>query len=226
MSSQKRTTEVVAKVQLSKKFWWFELGFEKEYLFKPGQYVSVKVNEKGERRSYSIASVPGGERIGLLVDVSPGGIGSKFFEELEVGEEVEVLGPLGRFMVRKNPVRNWVFVGTGSGVAPLRAMILDLLQNNIDDHRYYLVWGMRKEEDLFWQKEFEELGKKYKNFKFDLVLSREGGKLRVTDVLKGMKEIKGKEFYLCGGNQVVEDCQKVLIDRGVDEKKIHFEKYG
>jgi len=94
-----------------------------------------------------------------------------------------------------------------------------------------LVWGMRYEKDLFWQKEFEELERKYKNFKFILTLSKpsvswQGRRGRVTDVLKEMKILKGAEFYLCGSSVMVEDCQKILVGKGVNEEKIHFEKYG
>ena len=245
MSVEKLSAKLVEKRQLTNSFWWFELEFAKKFKFEAGQYVSVKVDEKGNRRAYSIATPPGDKRVGLLVDVSPGGIGSKFFEKLVVGEEIGVLGPLGRFVVektnhtpgvrrRRNTTpgeRSWVFVGTGSGIAPLKAMIEDLLPNKVNDRSCKLVWGMRYEKDVFWQDDFKALEKKYKNFKFDLVLSKgseswQGRKGHVTDVLGEMENLKRIEFYLCGSSQMVEDCQKVLIDKVVDEKRIYFEKYG
>ena len=240
MSVEKLSAKLVEKRQLTNSFWWFELEFAKKFKFEAGQYVSVKVDEKGNRRAYSIATPPGDKRVGLLVDVSPGGIGSKFFEKLVVGEEIGVLGPLGRFVVektnhtpgvrrRRNTTpgeRSWVFVGTGSGIAPLKAMIEDLLPNKVNDRSCKLVWGMRYEEDVFWQDDFKALEKKYKNFKFDLVLSRDGEKLRVTDVLREIKLVKETEFYICGSNAMVDDCQKILVDKGVGEDKIYFEKYG
>ncbi|MBU1200029.1 hypothetical protein KJ953_00665 [Patescibacteria group bacterium] len=251
MKIEKRVVRLVEKKRLSEDYWWFELEFIKEFNFKAGQYVSVKVNETGERRAYSIASVPGGKKIGLLVDVSPGGVGSKFFENLKLGDGVEVLGPLGRFVVNKkgytfdgfhlggvrvgtqppSEEKSLIFVGTGSGIAPLRSMIEDVLQSKVNDRSVYLVWGMRFEKDLFWQKEFEELERKYKNFKFELTLSKpsenwKGKKGRVTEVLKEMKRLEDVEFYLCGSSVMVEDCVKILTDKGVDEEKIQFEKYG
>jgi len=90
---------------------------------------------------------------------------------------------------------------------------------------------MRYEKDVFWKEEFRELEKKYKNFKFELVLSKpskkwKGKKGRVTDVLGEVNGLEGLEFYVCGGNQMVEDCVRVLADKGVNEERIHFEKYG
>jgi Na+-transporting NADH:ubiquinone oxidoreductase subunit F len=96
----------------------------------------------------------------------------------------------------------------------------------VNDRSCKLVWGMRYEEDVFWQDDFKALEKKYKNFKFDLVLSRDGEKLRVTDVLREIKLVKETEFYICGSNAMVDDCQKILVDKGVGEDKIYFEKYG
>ena len=229
MSIGKLSTRLVEKRQLAKNAWWFELEFSEKFNFKAGQYVSVKVNEEGDRRAYYIASIPGGKKIGLLVDVAPGGVGSKYFLGITVGDEVEVLGPLGRFVVEKtgstseqipnglgsDEKPSLVFVGTGSGIAPLRSMIDDLLQKKtgstskqspeatVSDEKPVdigLMWGMRCEEDVFWQEEFEALERKHKNFKFDLVLSRPGGswqgrKGHVTDVLKEMENLKGIEFY-------------------------------
>jgi len=99
MSIKKITGSLLNRRQLQGGFWWFEFSFKDEFSFKAGQYVSVKVNEEGDRRAYSIASAPGGNKICLLVDVSPDGVGSRFFNEVKVGQKVEVLGPMGRFVV-------------------------------------------------------------------------------------------------------------------------------
>jgi CDP-4-dehydro-6-deoxyglucose reductase, E3 len=231
MSVGKMKARLVEKKRLESGFWWFDLEFEKEFEFEAGQYISVKVNEKGDRRAYSIATAPGGKRVGLLVDLSPGGIGSQFFEKLEVGETVEILGPLGRFVIEDQASLGLLFVATGSGVAPLRSMIEDLLKNKRFAGEVKLVWGLRFEKDVFWMKEFEELEKKYKNFKFELVLSKpgegwQGKKGRVTDWIEKMKDVGGCEFYVCGSSEMVGDCVKRLVGKGVEEKKIHFEKYG
>lgn len=231
MSIQKKPTEVITRCQLSDKFWWFELKFSDDFNFKAGQYVSVKVNEKGERRSYSVASIPGGDRIGLLVDVSPDGIGSRFFKKLGVGDKVEVLGPLGRFVV-ENKSLSLLFVATGSGIAPMKSMIEHVLRSKQDDGEIKLLWGLRYEKDIFWKGEFEELEKKYKNFGFELVLSKpgnswKGNKGRVTDLINGMEDLEDYDgVFICGGNEMIDESKEILLGKGVKEESIHFERYG
>jgi len=231
MRVEKREAKLIVKKQLTGKFWWFELEFEDVYEFKAGQYVSVKVNEAGERRAYSVATAPGGKKIGLLVDVSPGGEGSKFFLKLRIGEEVETLGPLGRFGIEDESL-DLLLVATGSGIAPMRAMIDDLLRNKAGGCRYRLVWGLRNEKDVFWQEELGELEERYKNFEYELVLSKpganwQGKRGRVTDLIREMKDLGTYGgVYLCGSNEMIGDCKRLLLEKGVVEEKIYFEKFG
>ena len=234
VSVGKLNTRLVEKKHLANGFWWFELEFKEVFDFEAGQYLSVKMNEKGEMRAYSIASVPGSKKIGLLVDVSPGGLGSKFFLMAEVGDEIEVLGPLGRFVADPScfeALEGLVFVATGSGIAPVKSILEDLLKNKKYKGRVRLVWGLRFENDIFWQKDFEKMEEKYKNFKLNLVLSKpsknwEGRKGRVTDLLEKMEKLGSRHIYLCGGNEMVDGCRKSLSEKGVKDKNIYFEKYG
>ena len=245
MSVDKMKARLVERTQLKGGYWWFDLEFEKEFEFEAGQYVSVKVNEKGDRRAYSIATAPGGKKVGLLIDLTPNGIGSQFFKNLKVNEAVEILGPLGRFVIGKidstsekitcgdisDEKPSILLVATGSGIAPMKSMVEDLLRNKGFTGEVSLVWGLRFEKDVFWVKEFEELEEKYKNFKFEVTLSKSGESWqgetgRVTDWLEKNKDVNGVDAYVCGSNQMVEDCVKILLGKGVEEKKIHFEKYG
>ena len=114
--------KVVEKKKMVEDFWWIVLEGEDEFEFKAGQYVSVKVSDKGERREYSIAGREGNKKICLLVDVGPGGVGSKFFEKIKEGEIVEVLGPMGSFTVKEEDEK-LVMIAIGSGIAPVKAMV-------------------------------------------------------------------------------------------------------
>jgi len=157
--------KVTEKKRIKGNFWWVVLEGEDNFDFKAGQYVSVKVSEKGERRDYSIAGREGEKRIALLIDVSPGGVGSKFFEKMEEGEVIEVLGPIGEFMVRDEDEK-LVMMATGSGIAPIKMIVEEEIKKG---RNIWLVWGMRYEKDVFWKEMFEEWEKKYVNFNFDFV---------------------------------------------------------
>lgn len=211
---------------------WLERGGLE---YRAGQYVSIRVNEEGGRRSYSLASYPGEEELQLVVDTAPMGVGSRYVLDLEVGDEVEVLGPMGEFVVSDGHLRQdtkgFLMVGTGSGVVPLRPMINDLLKIKREVRPVRLYWGMRHEEDLFWMKEWMDLEKEYENFKIDVVLSRGGDNWKgcnghVGDCLKNHGEhLNGWQAYVCGSREMVEETSKLLMSLGVGESEVNFEKF-
>lgn len=225
---------VMEKENLAGNYWWLRLQPEKEIKYKTGQYVSMKVNDKGERRSYSIASWPQKEGLEFLVDVTPMGIGSKYILGIKRGDEVELLGPLGKFMVEeehlREGVKGFLFVGTGCGIVPLRSMIHDLLEAGNEKRPVRLYWGMRYERDLFWKEELEELEEKYGNFKKEVVLSREenwpGRKGHVQDFLREDKDNwQGWQAYVCGNKQVIKSVEELLVEMGIEKEAVHFEKF-
>lgn len=230
MAVNKVIAKVVEKSNPAPSYWFLKLGFEEDFFFTPGQYVSLKVLPDGTRRSYSIASPPDGKAIGLLVDVTPMGMGSKFLLALNVGDEVEVLGPLGHFVL-KEPVKKILFVATGSGIVPFWPMIYDLLEKRGFKDEIHLDWGMRHEEDLFWIDEFNDLQKRYPNFKFDVVLSKPTAEWyacsgHVGDCLiKHRPSWEGWEAYLCGNQKMIMEVGSLLQKMGVKLEDVHFEKF-
>lgn len=221
---------LVKKVNLTGNYWLFTLEFPIEFLFLAGQYVSVKVADDGSRRSYSIASAPGGKVIELMIDVGPMGLGSKFFLALNEGDSVEVMGPMGHFVLAK-PTKSILFVATGSGIVPFRPMINELLEKRGFKGNIHLDWGMRFEEDLFWIDEFRKLEQDHPNFMFDVVLSKPTKEWyacsgHVNDcLLKHRQSWEGWEVYLCGNQQMIADASTLLVKLGVEEYDIHFEKF-
>lgn len=118
--------KLVSKANLAGSFWLLKLAPTRPFSFLAGQYISLKVDDRGQRRSYSIASFPSQAEIELLIDVSPMGIGSRYVLGLQPGDEVEALGPLGRFGINGKRGKK-LFVATGCGIVPLRSMILEQL---------------------------------------------------------------------------------------------------
>jgi len=219
--------KVVEKRRMKGDFWWVVLKGDEDFKFEAGQYVSVKVSEKGERRDYSIAGREKDEGLALLVDVGPGGVGSRFFENIKEGEMVEVLGPMGEFTVRDED-KSLVMIATGSGIAPIKIMVEEEIKKG---KRVWLVWGMRYENDVFWVKMFKEWKEKHANFRFDLVLSKVGEEWKgkrghVQDVVgKGLEEWKGSGFYVCGSRETVEDVERWLLSNGVKLELVRKEKF-
>lgn len=231
---QKYIARYEEKIELNEKFtqYSFELREPHRLDFMAGQYLSVKVSEAGLRRSYSICSSPDIKHgFEFLVDHSPAGVGCKFFEGLEFGEEIEVLGPMGIFVMADDPAEKEVFlIATGSGIAPFRSMILNQLQVHHDERNITLLWGMRHETELFWELEFQELSENFPNFTFIPTISQPSErwplqKGRVTDYLKQIELPNQAGYYLCGNAGMIDDAKALLAESDIDSKHIHHEKF-
>ncbi|MEX0895817.1 MAG: FAD-binding oxidoreductase [Patescibacteria group bacterium] len=231
---QKYTAKLQDKIVHNDKFiqLHFELSEPHRLSFLAGQYVSIKVADRGDRRPYSICSAPVVDHsFELLVDVTPHGVGIEYLLGLDFGAEIELLGPMGRFVVPDMPSEQALqFVATGSGIAPMRSMLLDQLQTKKDTRPMTLYWGLRHEEDTFWLLEFEELAHNFSNFSFHPVLSKpkEAWSLcrgRVTDCVKTHQQPEQAGYYLCGNSAMLEDMINILKDQKVPEEHVHHESF-
>jgi ferredoxin-NADP reductase len=210
----------------------FELVWPNKLEFKAGQYVSFLVSDQGHRRSWSISSSPAVDhRFEIVIDPAPMGMGTKFLQALEPGDEVSILAPLGQFVVDEGSKEEAiVFVATGVGIAPFHSMIADLLQVKKETRPIVLHWGLRHVDDMIWQDEFQQYAEDFDNFRFHPVISRASQEWplcrgRVTDCL-GIHDLpENAGYYLCGSDQMISDVKEVLISKGVAPERIHREKF-
>ncbi len=203
-------------------------------IFTAGQYYSFRIADR-VNRSYSIASAPSTDTAEFLIDTAPGGPGSLFAEELEVRDIFEVLGPLGFFTLEKthayedeNPI---IFVATGTGIAPFRSMILDLLVNKKSTRDIYLYFGLRYDTESYYFDEFADLAGKYPNFHNHPIISRpsenwKGEVGHCQDFITQMPVLDGARIYICGQNKNVDAIAEDLKAYGYPKESLHFEKYG
>jgi ferredoxin-NADP reductase len=126
--------------------------------FQPGQFVSLSDEVEGRKvtRAYSIASAPDGNRFDLCLNRVNLGTFSPHLFALRPGGEIPMTPPLGTFTLR-DPIRDSLFVATGTGVAPFRSMLLDSRIWDAGKH-YTLILGVRFEEGVLYSREFHALG--------------------------------------------------------------------
>ena len=212
----------------------FELISPDRMNFEAGQYVSIKIGESEERRSYSIATTPDNDHgFALVVEILPEGKGSQYLKQLQLGDSVEVLAPLGRFVIEPTTQNKLLFVGTGSGIVPLYSMISDLLINKNEMRQIRLHWGLKNEESTFWFDNFERLAEEHPNFVFDPVMSQpsEGWDLctgHVQDCLRrdfGEPKLADWSGNICGNPKMVEDVSILMQTLGMKPENVHHEKY-
>jgi NAD(P)H-flavin reductase len=224
---------VSAKVLLAKKMYEVVVqpsSGEKFVDFTPGQFAMVEV-APNIKRAYSIASLP--EDSGSLtfcVGTAPGGVGSKFFESLEIGDTLNLELPYGVFTV-KSAEKPLLFVATGSGIAPFKAMVPDLLANRFD-RPVDLLFGVRSEADLFYAEFFANLAAQYSNFRFLATLSQPtdawtGSAGRVTAILEECGgDYINSQVYICGSKEMIMDVRKVLMAKGLPALSMKFEIFN
>ena len=192
--------------------------------FKPGQFISFEMPHphtgRSVTRAYSIASSSGrGDVITLLFNLVSGGPGSGFLFELTVGDKVHFKGPAGNFYLREDPGRELLFIATGTGIAPIRSMILANAQHS-DPRPATLFWGLRSQQDLYYQDEWAELSRHVPNFTALTTLSRPepgwsgetGRVLRLLD--ERVASVDHLAVYVCGSSTMIADVIARLQAKG------------
>jgi ferredoxin-NADP reductase len=209
----------------------FDVPEVEQLPYEPGQFVSF-VSQFGEKkitRAYSTASPPRGNRFELCLNLVHDGHFSPHLFQMAPGGTVEMKGPLGGFVLRKPP-KDSIFVATGTGIAPFRGMLQAHLAE-YSERQFTLVFGVRYEQGLLYRSEFEEMARKYPNFKFLPTLSRpepewHGLTGHVQEHV--LRELGGRldmDIYICGLKAMVDDMRARLKELGLDRKSILFEKY-
>lgn len=200
---------------------------------KAGQFVSFEVPKEGQprpvTRPYSIASPPEQrDRILLVLNLVQGGPGSSYLFSLREGDRTSFKGPAGAFYLRDDGTKDLLFVATGTGIAPMRSMILAQLQVQ-PDRPVTLLWGLRSQRDLYWQDEWAALAENHPNFTAVTTLSRpdpgwQGVSGRVTALVEErISSVRNLAVYLCGGNGMIKDVTAILNAKGLCP--IYREKY-
>lgn len=234
MSTLNHIFEVIDNPILTDKIRLLKVRPESQVDFKSGQYFSFKIQEK-VNRSYSIASAPNGESIEFLVEIIEGGVGSNFIDKLKTGDKFDAIGPLGFFTLEKTGAfadnEPLLFLATGSGISPIRSMILDLLQNQKSSREIHLYFGLRFDDKTYFFEEFQKLSEEFPNFHFTPVISRPGDKWtgaigHCQDCLLKNPIIPNARVYVCGSNNSVQGIIEDLINYGYSKDKIFHEKFG
>lgn len=192
----------------------------------PGQYVLFMLPKSKLRRAYSIGYTDG-QTFTFIIKQLDGGVGSTEICSLEIGEEIMGMVPLGHFVLKTNPTPK-LFIGTGTGFAPLYFQIRAMMDTDIQTPLLYL-FGIRTEADIFYIEELNRIKKEYPLFDYRIYLSQEDSETtvrgRVTDFLTTENVSSYGEFYLCGSPAMVKDAREKLEAAGIEKEKVFFEQY-
>ncbi len=210
-----------------------------EMAFEAGQFVQIRIPPHGALRRtlyrpYSIASAPGvSGLLELEVKRVLNGTGSVYLcDRLPPDGRLVLNGPHGDFRLRPEP-RNLLFVAGGSGMAPIKAMLLDMAARG-DRRRARYFFGACAAPDLFLLHEMQALESRLADFRFIPVLAEPPDGWRgetglVTDALaRRLDPAAGgqTDVYLCGSPAMIAACVSLLRKRAFDPKRIFYDAFA
>lgn len=211
------------------------------FAFQPGQFLSLVIPSAQKRvkpikRLYSIASTPDqGKSTGmyeLCVRYVKGGIGSEFIASSQPGDKFEIYAPYGDFQYRPPGAgRSVCLIGTGSGIAPLRSIVLSSLFQETPPVQTLCLLGVRNETEKLYVEDFARA--KHVQTMYAVSQPSEGYngyKGRVTDFLRNPPagwNWHTTDFYLCGNGDMITEALRILQGaHGVPTSAIQKEAFS
>lgn len=214
---------------------WIKLDDASGIRFQAGQYINLHLPGDTTSRAFSLANPPSASgEIELNIRRVPGGqVTGWIHDTLQVGDQVQLSGPYGRFFVRKSAALPHLFLAGGSGLSSPRSMILDLLGEGCTQP-ITLVYGARSLDELYYHEEFIALAQQHSNFTYVPALSSvaEGSDWNgfcgfVHDAAKAHfdNDFRGHKAYLCGPPVMIDACITTLMQGRLFERDIYTEKF-
>lgn len=212
--------------------------------YKPGQYLTLKVNVNGEdlRRAFSLSSSPAtDDHLSVTIKRVEDGRASNWLRDnLQVGDVLSVLPPMGKFFAEIDPnnSKQYILIGAGSGITPLMSIAKTVLSEE-PDSKVTLWYGNRSEDSIIFKNQFVALHETYGDrFYVHHVLSKpsdvwKGATGRITkekvyELLSKlfMESELPKVYYMCGPNGLMDAAEAALEKHAVNFFDVHREYYS
>ena len=204
----------------------FESADLENAAFDPGQFVSFSetIGEKRITRAYSIVSQAiKNNRFELCLNLVDEGRMSPLLFRMQPGGVIDMKGPLGGFVL-KQPISDSIFIATGTGIAPIRSMLLSI--PDLAAHRIILLFGARRLSGLHYWDDLKDLPI---DARPTLTRPEPDWQGRSGWVQQHLEEAIGNrrdwQFYICGLKAMVDDVRARLKAMGFDRRQIAYEKF-
>ncbi|WP_230782389.1 FAD-binding oxidoreductase [Sphingomonas sp. Leaf37] len=196
--------------------------------FIPGQYIDVIV--EGVRRSYSLANAP--REDGLLELVikyySGGHLSAYWFGRAKENDLIRIEGPLGTFFFRDDVPQNITFLATGTGIAPVKALLEELATDPSRAARHHIrvFWGNREQESFCWDPVALRL-----DIGFHHLLSGPGrdwdgkrGYVQQAAIDDGF-DAENTIVYACGSSSMIASSRDLLVSKGLPTRRFFSDAF-
>ncbi|MCI5618310.1 MAG: NADH:ubiquinone reductase (Na(+)-transporting) subunit F [Rikenellaceae bacterium] len=206
----------------------------------PGEKGIIKLNVRIATPPFD-RSVP--RELGpKLLPVNPG-IASSYVFTRKPGDKVMISGPYGEFLLPKDDPdsQEYIFVGGGAGMAPLRSHIMQLFKTLKTKKTVHFFYGARALVEAFYLEDFAEIEREFPNFKFHLALDRPDPAADAAGVpyvagfvhnvmyetyLKNHEAPEDIKYFMCGPPMMVGAVNNLLDSLGVDPANILYDNFG
>lgn len=195
----------------------------------PGQYIDV-IGPGGVRRSYSLANANTSDKIlELHIRAVDGGVMSDYwFKQAKVNDLLRFNGPLGTFFLRGLEQLHLVFLATGTGIAPVKAMLesMSSIAPEQAPQSVTVFWGGRTAEDLYFEPQAIPAG-----HRFVPVLSRAaagwaGVSGYVQNALLAMEpDLAHTAVYACGSDAMIRSAKASLLAAGLPDNRFFADAF-
>ena len=206
----------------------------------PGEKGIIKLNVRIATPPFD-RSVPR-EQGPKFLPVNPG-IGSTYVFTRKPGDKVIISGPFGEFLLPKNDPdsQEYIFVGGGAGMAPLRSHIMELFKTLKTKKEVHFFYGARALVEAFYLEDFAAIEKEFPNFHFHLALDRPDPAADAAGVkytagfvhqvmyntyLKDHEAPEDIEYYMCGPGPMSKAVVGMLDSLGVEPESIMYDNFG
>ncbi|WP_343587283.1 CDP-6-deoxy-delta-3,4-glucoseen reductase [Herbaspirillum sp.] len=187
--------------------------------YKAGQYVEFLLRD-GKRRSYSMANAPHkDEHMSLHIRHLPGGLFTdQVFSTMKERDILRIEGPLGTFFLREDSDKPIVLLASGTGFAPIKA-IVEQLEHAGSQRPVTLYWGGRRPQDLYMHELCEAWARALPAFSYVPVVSDAqpednwNGRTGFVHqaVMADFPDLSGHQVYACGAPIVVESAKRDFV---------------
>lgn len=196
------------------------------FAYHPGQYIELLLTG-GFRRSYSMANAPGTGSVELHIRHMPGGrFTDHVFLRMQDKEILRAEGPFGSFYLREPSDKPIVLLASGTGFAPIKAILETMLAKGIK-RPTTLFWGGRRPQDLYMDAWVKDRLNDMPNLRYIPVVSDalpednwkgETGWVHQA-VMQELPDLSGYEVYACGAPVVVDSAKRDFVALcGLDEE--------
>lgn len=201
--------------------------------YKPGQYITIRLNIPGEEytlnRQYSLSQAETGEHYRISVkredELNPNGKVSVFLHnEMEIGDTVEVSAPAGDFYLDTESTNPVTLISGGVGITPMMSMY-ETIAKNTPERPVAFLHSARTRGHHAFDETVRTLNATLSSSKYSVLYSEEGDGF-ITREFLASNILDGSDIYVCGPTPFMQSVIKDLYALGIPEEKIHFEFFG